>query len=129
MSKSKINLKQIAEETLILSSLVVGREKLSTDEVIDRYPKGFTVVQVDKVRLIDKKSGEIDDFVVALIKEDEEVFIFGGTILTNIVDEWVEACGDLDQVNTELTLTKGVKMKFYHGKTKSGDNLTKITIL
>lgn len=127
---AKFNFKQSAQNQTTLSHLMNGREQKTTEQIIAMFPEGFTVIEFDIARLIDTKTGELNEFAIITFKEDDGAFFYGGTILTKICKEWVEAFdGDMDEVNKELAKDGGVFMKMVSGKSKNGNNLTKVIVL
>ena len=114
----------IARRETTLSPLMEGREKLETDDIIKLYPDGFTIIEFDVV------NAGLDSYPVLIFKEDTEKFIFGGTVLKNICNGWVEQFdGDIESASNALKSAGGVKMKFEKTRTKNGNNLTKPIIL
>jgi hypothetical protein len=114
----------IARRETTLSPLMEDREKLDTDKVIELYPDGFTVINFDMI------STGLDTYPILIIKEDSSKFIFGGAIMKNICDGWVEQFeGDIEAASKALESAGGVRMKFEKARTKNGNNLTKPIIL
>ena len=114
----------IARRETTLSPLMEGREKIDTDEVINLYPDGFTVINFDMV------NAGLDSYPVLIIKEDSTKFIFGGAIMKNICAGWLEQFdGDIETASKALESAGGVRMKFEKARTKNGNNLTKPVIL
>lgn len=115
---------RIAQETTSLSPLMQGRDKFSMEELIKEYPNGVTVMEFDKV-----ESGD-ESYPVFTFAEKPNVFTCGGRILANICDAWVkEYNGDIETASNDLKNAGGVRMRFYAGRTKNGNNLTKVDIL
>lgn len=127
---AKFNFKQSATNQTVLSHLMNGREQKKTEEIIAEYPDGVTIVEFDFARIVNTKTGELNEFPVIIIQEDDTIFFNGGTILGNICKEWViQFDGDMDECNKELAKSGGLKIKMSAGKTKNGNNITKIDIL
>jgi hypothetical protein len=127
---AKFNFKQTAQEQTTLSPLMKDREQKTTEQIIAKFPDGFTVNEFDIARLVDTKTGELNEFAIVTIHEDDEAFFYGGNILTKICKEWAIAFdGDMDEANKELAKAGGVQMKMEPGKTKNGNNLTRVIIL
>lgn len=128
--------KRIAQEQVTASVIMIGREAFKTEEVID---KEWTVVQFDfapKVDMrtrqivVDPVTGEVDTYGVVVFKEAPQKFYGVGTIFTKICKLWLASCdGDLDAANAELVSGGGVRVKFYEGKTLSGQPVVKVDIL
>lgn len=114
----------IARKATTLSPIMAGREKIQMDELINQYPEGVTIVGFDII------TTNADSFPVFIFSEDSQKFAFGGTILHNIIDEWVGSFeGDIEKCSNELEKSGGVKLKFYKSRTKSGNNVTLVEVL
>lgn len=119
-----INFKQYAEQATTLSPLMTGREKKNTDYMIENYPNGFTIEEFDMITIKESM------FPVVTVKEEPGIFYYGGTVLSKICNEWINAYeGDITQASEDLKRAGGIKIKVTNGKTKSNQNLTQITIL
>ena len=123
-----MSLKNVAKETITLSVLMVGRESISTPEVIEKFPKGFTVEDFDIVdAVIDEKPAH---YAVITIGEDDSVYYTCGIIITKMIDAYVDECGSLEQARANYVKEEKLKLKLTEGKNKSGkNNLTKVDIL
>lgn len=118
------NFKQSAQESTALSELMTDRDKLSTEELVVKYPDGVTLTAFD---VIDSNKGT---YPVFHIKENNKVFYCGGIVLRKIVEGWLKGFdGDIDMANAELAKMGGVKVKLEMSKTKDNNNLTKVTVL
>ena len=118
------NFKQSAQESTALSELMTDRDKLSTEELVVKYPDGVTLTAFD---VIDNNKGR---YSVFHIKENDKVFYCGGIVLLKIVEGWLKGFdGDIDMANAELAKMGGVKVKLELSKTKDNNNLTKVTVL
>lgn len=118
-----LSLKQIAEQTLAGSPITEGREKISTEEIIARYPNGITLCRMDMFTSDDGSKYPVFNFT-----QDNTKFYGGGALLTRLAEAWLtEAGGDLDAVNAELAA--GLTVKLSLAKNKKGQNLTKVTII
>ena len=124
------NFRESAINSTVISPLMQGREKISTSDVKREYPDGITIIAVDIIHGIDKRTGEVKDFAVVNIAEDSSVFLFCGKILTNIVFEWIKAYdGDTVMCSKELLEAGGVKVKLASSTTRDGNDVTTVTIL
>ena len=114
----------IANKATTLSNLMVNREKISTDDIVGNYPDGITINAFDIVNI------SVDSFPVFTFKEDDSKFAFGGAILSNIVDSWVEQFdGDILAASNALNDAGGVRIKFVKSRTKSGNNITLVKVI
>lgn len=119
------NFKQTAIESTILSDLMQGREKISTDEVIKKYPDGITITDFDFVNMKNKT------FVVLTFKEDETKFLNGGFVLSKVFMEIVEDFdGEVEAAREEYSKSENkIIAVLSAGKTRDGkNNITKVYI-
>lgn len=117
------NFRESALKSTTLSDLMNGRTKVSTDDMIKNFPNGFTIEDFDIVD--DKKS----QYPVFTVKEDKGICFFGGTILMNMVDGWLEGFDSIDACRAEFVEGGGLPVKLSTGKTKNGNNITKVEII
>ena len=118
---------EIARKECVLSAIMDGKTKISTEDVIKKYPNGITITGFDVISL---DNGEVNSaFPVLIFKENPAECFFGGALLTKIVAEWVAVCGDVESASNELAESGGVRIKMTAGKTKAGKNITKIDII
>lgn len=114
---------ELAKKETTLSELMVGR-KLDTEEIIDMFPDGATIIACDMVTTEDAH------YSVVHFSEVMGAFYTGGIVLTNIVDAWIkEYNGDMSLLNHDLRESGGVKIKLTAKKTKSGKNVTSIEVV
>lgn len=113
-----------AAKTTSISPLMEGKTKLKTGEIIRDYPQGVTIIGFD---IVPGKEGSYPIFVIA---EDPGVFFSGGTVLQNIVSDWMEDYGtDIDQANADLKAEGGVKIRLEQAMTRAGRQITRVTVL
>ena len=115
-------LKEIAEKTTAGNPIFDNREKMTTDEVIKKYPNGISRTEC---ALIASDKGE---YAVIAFAEKPDVFVTCGTILTNIVQEWVKTFGTIEEVNGML-LGNPVRVKLHKILNKKNQPLTVVDIL
>ncbi len=114
----------IARKATTLSPIMSGRDKIQMDDLISEYPDGVTVTGFDIINT------NADSFPVFVFAEDTSKFAFGGTILHNILDEFVSYFdGDIEKTSNELANSGGIKLKFYKSRTKTGNNVTLVEVL
>ena len=114
----------IAAKATRLSDLMVGRDKITTEELIANYPDGFTINEFDVITV------DADTFPVFTIKEDKYKFAFGGAVLSNIIDEWVKQFdGSISDTSEALKQAGGVRIKFIKSRTKSGNQVTLVEVM
>lgn len=116
--------RKTALESTLLSSLQNDREKISTHDLIQKFPEGITVNAFD-FAIIDDKS-----FAVVTFNEDDDLYYNGGTVLTKMCLAWAAGFdGDPETASVALAKAGGVKLKFTEAKTKNGNNVTTITVV
>lgn len=121
-----MDFRDLAKRQTTLSSVMVDKEKIKTQDLIDNYPNGVTITAFDYVQ--SKKSK--GKYPVYNIAEDDSIFCNGGTVLDRIFSEFVNACdGDVAEASDELRRQGGLKVKLGNGTTKSGDELITVEVL
>lgn len=121
-----MDFKALAKKQTTLSTIMADREKMSNDELIEKYPDGVTIMAFDYVT--SKKTSK--QYPVFNFAEDPSVFVNGGTVIDRVFAEFVKVCGgDVDAASQELKRQGGLKVKFGHGTTKNGDDLITVEIL
>lgn len=126
--------KKAAQEQTLLSPIMVDREKLETEEVID---KPLTIIgfdfapKFDKAGkpIIDPDTGEVDTFGVVIFNEMPGKYYCVGTVFTKVCHIWAAGFASPQEASEALLNEGGVKVKFSNGKTKAGNNLTRVDIL
>lgn len=117
MSKYKDLARRVSGE----SELTRGRTKITTEDIIKRYPEGFSICAVD---LFGKGT---DAYAVLNIVEDENVYLYGGKALTELVTVMLNNSTP-DVVNNELA-GEPLRIKLTTKKTKAGRDFTSFTVL
>jgi hypothetical protein len=133
-----LDFKKLAQKATTLADIMVGKDKLDMEELIDTYPDGVTITDYEYFNL--KSDGGKEEEVIAFtIAEEEDMFIFGGIIVKNMfkdmykraVKEGYEGT-DVDFHNDFVdSVSKGLELKirFYRDKTKDKKAITKLEIL
>lgn len=115
---------KIAKAATTLSPVMENRTKIDTKELIDEFPNGITVNECDLVSTIE------GSYAIVSFSELSGRFYNCGSLLTNIVTEWVkEYEGDIEACNNDLKASGGVKIVLEESKTASGRNFTKVSII
>ena len=117
------NFKQRAIDATTTSKLLENRTKISTEEVLAKYPEGVTVIGFDFL------TGDNGKYPVCIFKENNNECFFGGTAMTEICNRWMEGYNTVDECNADLAAEGGVKLKFEKSKTKQNRNFIKISIV
>ena len=120
------DLRKIAQQQTVLSSLMEGREKITMKMLVINYPNGVTVTGVDAVP--DTKTGEM--YSIFTFAENEKLFASGGIVFNKVVSAWIsEYDNDIEMLNHDLSEMGGVKVKFTYGKTGNNRDIVKCEIL
>lgn len=120
-----MNFKKIAQQQTTLSDLMSERVKVPMEEIIIEYPNGFHLTDFDLISIDDS-----ENFVVFTIREDKTIFSFGGTILTNIVKEWIkEFNGDITATREAYSKEEPILIKAKKEKTRTGRTITRLIIV
>lgn len=123
-NKIMFDFRKTALESTLLSKLQNDREKISTHDLIQRFPDGITVNAFD-FATVDGKA-----YAVVTFNEDDSLYYNGGTVLSKMCTAWAAGfAGDPEAASTALTKAGGVKLKFAEEKTKGGNNVTTITVV
>lgn len=117
-------LNELAKKASGVSAITEGKTKLSTEEVIAKFPEGVTISAVDIFRDSEKDSF----YAVCNIAEDSTVYFFAGQALTNMVMDFISECGNVDAVNEQLA-KEPVKIKMKKDKTKKGRDFTSFEVI
>lgn len=118
--------RSMAKRQTTLSEVMNNREKITSQEVIEKYPDGITIVAFDYIQ--SKKSK--GKYPVFNFSEDMTVFCNGGTVLDRIFMDFVNAMdGDVAAASNELRRQGGLQVKLSNGKTKAGDDLVMVEVI
>lgn len=127
------NFKKVAQENTLLSAIMVGREKLETDDIIG---KEMTIVAFDFAPKFDQngnpvvdENGVVDEFGVVVFSEMPNHYYCVGAVFTKVCKAWASAFNSAAEASEALAAEGGVRVKFTHSKTKKGNNLTAVEIL
>lgn len=109
-----------------ISELMENREKLNIDDVIAMFPNGFHISDFDLINI-----PETAPFAIITIAENDEVFIFCGVVITNIVNSWVKMFdGDIDECRRVYKEANDfLKVKAEKVRTKNGHTITKVSVI
>lgn len=103
-----------------------GREKVGIGDVIVEYPEGITIN--DFAIMWDAQNET--HYVVFVFEEEAKAFCFGGSALTGLFKETVDAeyGGDVEAAR-EAIAKDPLKVRLYEKRSKSGRNYTAFDIL
>ena len=114
---------EMAKSKVSGSFITKGREKIDTPDLIRMYPNGITINGVDFL-----KYGTGGEFSAFTFEEDDEIFFFGGQILTEIATDWFSGYESVEDLNNDLT-KEPVKVKLSTKKSKNGREYTAVEVL
>lgn len=130
-----LNLKKLAQEATTLAEIMEGRDKLDTEDIIAKFPKGISIDEAEYVTIQktvgsgDDAKTQTDEFWAFHFVESPNTFSFGGFILAKIFNSLLTACeGDFTQLKYELSANP-LKVRLHMGKTKSKQNIALVDIL
>lgn len=121
----------VAQQKTCLSPLFANRTKIKTDEVIEKYPDGITLMKFDIITAPSSKDpNRIDTYPIFTINEDESVVLFGGKVLYKLAQSWAELYeGNIEEASRDLSAGGGCKIKLVKGITRAGNNVTRVEII
>lgn len=125
-----MNIKNIARRSTTFSELIVGKEKIETEDIIKYYDKGITIREAEGVAMPDSRNEDgMSHFYIYCFDEAPEKFAFAGYVLTKIFDDILVECGgDIETFNKELS-KQGLKVKLSTSKTKNKREVTTVEVI
>ena len=125
---SSFNPYQIAEKVLTISPVIVGKNKLTTEEVLAAYPDG---VHINAVDFLKSTKPDAPDYAVLNIAEDSSVWFSGGERLSTLFSAYLandEIGGDLAVLNAYLA-EHPIHVLLSKGRTKKGNPITLVEVV
>lgn len=120
-----MNFKELTKQVLSISEVIENHEKMSTDEIIIKYPQGVTLIRFDLLT-----NGEGGEYAVFNFKENLMAYFNGGALLTKMAKSWIQACnGDIKEASDQLTISGGLKVVLSRGKSKKGQPVTIVKVV
>ena len=104
--------------------LTEGRTKGDLKELSAKYPEGVTLRLAEVLH--DPKRDS--DYAVLVFEETEDLFYFGGSVITNFVKELRNAYESKDAFDTEL-ITNGLRVQIERVRSKGGNVYNKFKVL
>lgn len=112
------------------SPVLEGRAKITTDDIIAKYPNGVTINAFD---FLNGKNGR---YVVCAFRQDPGAYFNGGKILTEIFESFVEEYASDDRTFQEAIDAcmadfekEGLKVKLSMSRTKDGNRVTLVEVI
>lgn len=122
--------KQSAISSTTLSKLMDNREKISTQDIMNRFPNGITVIGIDIIKSVDRRTGELSEYPVYIFAEDDSVFAFGGTVFNGIVQSWLKGFdGNVEACSNALKESGGCKFKITQAYTSNGTRYNSFVVV
>lgn len=120
-----MNFRDVAKKAVKVSDLAEGKEKISTEEIIDKYPEKITINGFERCEMGNKVK-----FIYTL-KEEPEKFAYAGLMLEKCFNSIISAYGgDYIRAQKEFSLDKqGLPVKLEKKTTLDGNDITVVTIL
>lgn len=120
----------LAKKKTAGSPVLSERSKISTDELIAKYPDGVTINAFD---FLNGKNGK---YVVCAFCENPGLFFNGGKILTEIFESFVDeyrtednTAADAYEACAKAFAAECLKVKLSTGRTKEGNRVTLVEVL
>ena len=125
----KLNFKATAETVVVLSTVTLNREKISTEDIKKNFRAGFTIDEIDQIKAYDQKE-KADKLVWVYHIAGTDLFAFAGYQLAQIFDSYLAAYeGDLSQLRADFTADGGLgTVVLTSAKTRDGNNVTHVEI-
>lgn len=125
--------KTMAEAAMKPCPLMVNREPLTTDDVVNReltvIAFGFAPKFDNNGNAIVDKDGVPDEYGVILFAEEPQKYYAVGKIFTNVCKMWAAGYRTVAEASEDLAKEGGVRVKFYRDKSKNGNSMTRAEIL
>lgn len=126
--------RKAGQELTALAPIMAGKEKLKTEEVIN---KQLTIIGVGFARKFDEggnpivdDNGEPDTYAVVEFEEMPGYVYPCGTVPTNVFKDFLlQFEGKEQALNDAIKESKGIKVQFSASKTKKGRDCTVIQFL
>lgn len=120
---------QLAKMACTFSSMKANREKITTEEIIAKYPDGVTITEFD-IATSTNQDGSTSTYPIMVFAEDDTKYLYGGKALMEIVTMWLANFeGDVEATSNALKDAGGVKIKMHPSKTRAGNKFTAIEIV
>lgn len=115
---------EVAKKLTKVSDLVIGRTKISSEDLMVKYPDGFTVTRFDITTFDDKPQA------IVTIKEDDTVFYNCPSALTKMFTGMVSMIGtSVADISNDIFESGGIKIKLEKTFSKNGKTYLKPIIV
>ncbi len=118
-----MSFRDVAIQATTTSKLMENRTRISTDEILTKYPEGVTVYAFDFM------NGDNGHYPVCVFKENDNECFFGGSGLTDICEQWMAGYDTTEECSEALAAEGGVKIKFVKTRTKNNRTFVKCEVI
>lgn len=119
-----MSLREKAKQVKNGNPIMTGREKISLDEIMAKFPNGVTLRECAIMHDTAKNS----DYAVCVVDECKECFFFGGVAVLGLIENLMEDY-DLEEAFHEELKAEGLPLLFSKKRSKNGRIYTSVTIL
>lgn len=124
----QLNIKKMAQKAVVLAEIFEGKEKIDTDTIIQNYPNGIHINNIEFITMMGEKGEE--QFWAYTFDENPNVFAFSGYVLAKIFNDLLAACdGDYEELYESFRANGGLSVRLSASRTKKNQPITKIDIL
>lgn len=125
MDNLKISIRELAQHALGIPNIQIGREKMKTQELIEKHPDEMTLESFDIIA----ESEEKGTTFAYTVKEEPKKFMFAGVQLVQIFKSLLDATeGDIGEAN-EMLKKEPLKIKMEPRVTRNGNSFNRVSIL
>ena len=114
-----MSFRDVAVQATTTSKLMENRTRISTDEILTKYPEGVTITGFDFM------NGSDGRYPVCIFAENENECFFGGSALTEICEQWMTGYDTTESCSAALASEGGVKIKMVKTRTKNNRTFVK----
>lgn len=116
-----MNFKQIAKKATTIAEIMMDRDKISTEEIIDEFDGDITITEIEWCDM-----GENSAWAYAF-EEDKDKFAFAGKVLGNVFNACLAACGgDYEELYKKW---EPLHVRISSGRTKKNQQVTLVEVL
>lgn len=122
-------LSDIAKEVLSGNPILDGRTKIDSDKTVALFgQRGFTVAEISRNDITDKKTGEPKHYYYVAVKEDDTVIISSGQVFTTFLDRMIDRVGSIEEFNAACEVEEFI-LKPEFVKSKNGNKYMNVTVI
>lgn len=137
----ELSLNALAKKHDVRYEICKDREKINTQDIIYKFPKGITIDEVEVIevndtqKVIDPNTAEIVETNVRKkiwayhFVEAPDRFAFMGTVLTQYLNYFVQELGSVENVYKAFKDGQRFSVRLYMGKTKQNKDVVSVEVL